>query len=73
MACKYLDGYNKEAIMSMGPSYEFPVVITRIVDGDTVDARIDIGFKIMYEERIRLPLFEKQFLKVRSAPSDHLA
>ena len=40
--------------MSMGPSYEFPVVITRVVDGDTVDARIDIGFKIIYEERIRL-------------------
>jgi len=40
--------------MSMGPSYEFPVVISRIVDGDTVDARIDIGFKIVYEERIRL-------------------
>ena len=40
--------------MSMGPSYQFPVVITRIVDGDTVDARIDMGFKIIYEERIRL-------------------
>ena len=38
----------------MGPSYQFPVVITRIVDGDTVDARIDMGFKIVYEERIRL-------------------
>ena len=38
----------------MGPSYEFPVVISRVVDGDTVDARIDIGFKIIYEERIRL-------------------
>ena len=40
--------------MSMGPSYQFPVVVTRIVDGDTVDARIDMGFKIVYEERIRL-------------------
>jgi len=38
----------------LGPSYEFPVVISRVVDGDTVDARIDIGFKIIYEERIRL-------------------
>jgi len=38
----------------MGPSYEFPVVISRVVDGDTVDARIDIGVKIVYEERIRL-------------------
>ena len=41
-------------IMSMGPSFQFPVVITRVVDGDTVDARIDMGFKIVYEERIRL-------------------
>ena len=40
--------------MGMGPSYQFPVTITRIVDGDTVDARIDMGFKIVYEERIRL-------------------
>ena len=40
--------------MSMGPSYQFPAVITYVVDGDTVDARIDIGFKIVYEERIRL-------------------
>lgn len=38
----------------MGPSYEFPVIISRVVDGDTVDARIDMGFKIIYEERIRL-------------------
>ena len=37
-----------------GPSYEFPVTITRVVDGDTVDAMIDIGFKIKYAERIRL-------------------
>ena len=43
-----------DSIMSMGPSYQFPVVISRIVDGDTVDARIDMGFKIIYEERIRL-------------------
>ena len=40
--------------MTMGPSYEFPVRITNVVDGDTVDALIDIGFKIKYDERIRL-------------------
>jgi micrococcal nuclease len=28
--------------------------ITRVVDGDTVDASIDLGFKIMYADRIRL-------------------
>ena len=40
--------------MAMGPSYEFQVRITNVVDGDTVDALIDIGFKIKYDERIRL-------------------
>jgi len=28
--------------------------ITHVVDGDTVDATIDLGFKIMYADRIRL-------------------
>lgn len=28
--------------------------ITRVIDGDTVDASIDLGFKIMYADRIRL-------------------
>ena len=33
---------------------EFRCKIARVVDGDTVDAVIDLGFKIMYAERIRL-------------------
>ena len=28
--------------------------ITRVIDGDTVDASIDLGFSIMYLDRIRL-------------------
>jgi|TARA_R100000306_G_scaffold50817_1_gene47887 micrococcal nuclease len=28
--------------------------VTRVIDGDTVDASIDLGFKIMYADRIRL-------------------
>ena len=28
--------------------------ITRVVDGDTVDAELDLGFNIKYKERIRL-------------------
>lgn len=33
---------------------EFPAEIIRVVDGDTVDAVIDLGFNISITERIRL-------------------
>ena len=34
--------------------YEYSCGITRIVDGDTVDAEIDLGFDIVYKSRVRL-------------------
>jgi len=34
--------------------FEYKVKVTRVVDGDTVDADIDLGFDIIYKERIRL-------------------
>ena len=34
--------------------FEYRVTITRVVDGDTVDADIDLGFDIIYRDRIRL-------------------
>lgn len=34
--------------------YEYKCGITRIVDGDTVDAEIDLGFDIVYKSRVRL-------------------
>ena len=34
--------------------FEYKVNVTRVVDGDTVDADIDLGFDIIYKERIRL-------------------
>ena len=34
--------------------YEYKAKITRVVDGDTVDALIDCGFSIFRQERIRL-------------------
>ena len=34
--------------------YEYKVKITRVVDGDTVDAELDLGFDIIYRDRIRL-------------------
>ena len=34
--------------------YEYKCNVTRIVDGDTVDAEIDLGFDIIFKSRIRL-------------------
>lgn len=34
--------------------YEYKCNITRVVDGDTVDAEIDCGFNIIFKSRIRL-------------------
>ena len=34
--------------------FDYRVKITRVVDGDTVDAELDLGFDIIYRDRIRL-------------------
>ena len=34
--------------------YEYTVRVTRIIDGDTVDAEIDLGFDVRTKKRIRL-------------------
>ncbi len=34
--------------------YEYKATIRRIVDGDTVDVTLDLGFDILYNNRIRL-------------------
>ena len=34
--------------------YEYNCEVTRIVDGDTVDVIIDLGFDISYKSRVRL-------------------
>ena len=34
--------------------YEYKCNITRVIDGDTVDAEIDCGFDIIFKSRIRL-------------------
>ena len=34
--------------------YEYKVKVTRVVDGDTVDADVDLGFDIFVKDRIRL-------------------
>ena len=34
--------------------YEYNCQVTRIVDGDTIDVILDLGFKILYKSRVRL-------------------
>ena len=34
--------------------YEYKSIIRRVVDGDTVDVTLDLGFDILYNNRIRL-------------------
>ena len=34
--------------------YEYGCKVTRVVDGDTVDCEIDLGFDIIYKSRVRL-------------------
>ena len=34
--------------------FEYNAICTRVVDGDTVDARVDLGFNVWIECRVRL-------------------
>lgn len=42
---------NNEEVLSM---YEYRARLIRVVDGDTMDVDIDLGFGIHFQERIRL-------------------
>ncbi len=34
--------------------FEYNAICTRVIDGDTVDARVDLGFNVWIECRVRL-------------------
>jgi micrococcal nuclease len=34
--------------------YEYKAVVKKVIDGDTIDVTIDLGFNIKYTERVRL-------------------
>jgi micrococcal nuclease len=36
------------------PPYDYQATVTNVVDGDTVDAVIDLGFKVTTTQRLRL-------------------
>ena len=34
--------------------YEYSCTVDRVVDGDTIDVILDLGFDILYKSRVRL-------------------
>ena len=63
--------------------YEYQCIIERVVDGDTVDVRVDAGFDIWTKQRVRLmgidapesrtrDLREKKFGKLATARVEEL-
>jgi micrococcal nuclease len=34
--------------------YEYKAIVKKVIDGDTIDVTIDLGFNIQYTERVRL-------------------
>lgn len=38
----------------MGPAYTYSAKVVRVVDGDTVDLAVDVGFRVTVNDRFRL-------------------
>ena len=34
--------------------FEYNAICTRVIDGDTIDARVDLGFSVWFDCRVRL-------------------
>jgi len=45
--------------------YEYSAICERVVDGDTIDARVDLGFKMWTHIRIRLYEIDAPELRTR--------
>ena len=39
---------------TLKPLYEYVAIVTKIVDGDTIDVRLDLGIRVYKEIRVRL-------------------
>lgn len=51
----------------------FPVQVQRVVDGDTLDLRIDLGFRLTTERRLRLLGVEAPESRGTEAPAGQVA
>lgn len=38
----------------LGPSYQYKATVTGVIDGDTLDVSVDLGFRISVSHRVRL-------------------
>lgn len=38
----------------MRPSYTYAATVLRVVDGDTIDVEVDLGFRVTTRQRVRL-------------------
>ena len=47
--------------------YEYPATIDRVVDGDTIDVNIDLGFSININQRIRVAGIDSPEKRTRNA------
>lgn len=54
--------------------YEYAATVVRVVDGDTIDARLDLGFDISFETRFRLTGINAPEMHTPAGPParDHL-
>lgn len=41
-------------LIPVGPSYCYDAVVLKVIDGDTVDVMLDLGFKVHVKQRLRL-------------------
>ena len=53
--------------------YEYAAEITRVIDGDTFDARIDLGFRCHTEQRFRLLGYDAPEMRGETARMGRLA
>lgn len=49
-----------------GPSYQYLAKVTRVIDGDTFDAIVDLGFRITHSIRIRVKNIDCPELRSKS-------
>tara|TARA_R110002110_G_scaffold211268_1_gene423928 strand:+ start:389 stop:730 length:342 start_codon:yes stop_codon:yes gene_type:complete len=47
--------------------YKYYITVTRVIDGDTVDAMVDLGFDIWIKKRIRFLGIDAPEVRTRSA------
>jgi micrococcal nuclease len=53
--------------MMYGPSYQYAAVMERVIDGDTYEMTVDLGFNIFHRIHVRLKDFDTAEIRSSSA------